>query len=349
MSMELQQQQQPTQELALPNEIVTTPPTKKRRNVSVLKNITNKKKKNAAAAADKENQAPAPIYSSGATTPPTGVQRSKSEWPVANLFPSAQPQFLRRPVSEPETNTSASTEGAEAQTKRKRAAVETKSTATATEENQCTAAGYPTISNIVYEVKAHQNLYRTRAYKDVISKSKMGISYRCYLSSGDIMLNTTVDKHTSEVQGTWMNVRGGNENNLPFKLHEIIEFVNVIMHQESSPPPHIDHLIGNSIRMVTEGGHLKLIKGSRIISMDISTHQKFEQLREGCHRAYEVFCLLESRHQQRRWLEHFLVNTPLPCSCPSGGSDHVKHYYYSSLVSSMDDVLPIEWVFKAYA
>ena len=340
-----QQQQQPTQQLALPNENVTPPQTKKRRNGSILSRLVNKKKKNAAAGADKENQPP--TYSSGpvATTPPSGILRSRSEWPVANLFPSGEAQYLRRPVSEPASNTSTSMEGVEAQTRKR---VETKSVGTSTEEEQCSAAGYPTLSNIVFEVKANQNLYRSRAYKEVISKSKMGISYRTYLAAGQIMLNITVDQHTKEVQGAWMNLRGGNENNLPFKLVEIMEFVSVVMHQESSTPQ-IDHRIGNTIRMVTEDGRLKLIKGTRIITVDISSLQKFEELREGCHKAYEVLQLLENRHQQRRWLEHFLVNTPLPCSCPSGGADHVKHYYYSSLVSDVADVLPIEWVYKVYA
>ena len=162
------------------------------------------------------------------------------------------------------------------------------------------------------------------------------------------MLNTTIDINTLEVQGTWMNLRGGNENNLPFKLQEILEFMSMIVHQDSSTP-HIDHLIGNTIRMVTEDGCILLLRGVRIISIDISTPEKFEELREDCARAYEVLLLLQSRHQQRRKLQTFLVNTPLPCSCPSGGSDHVKHYYYSSAVSSLEDVLPIEWVFKAYA
>ena len=341
-----QQQQQPTQLLALSNNNIT-PSTKKRRNGGVLKNTTNKKKKNA----DKENQPPPPptSYSSAAvaTTPPSGVSRTRSEWPSVNLFPSAQPQPLRRPLSEPGTNTSASMEGVEAQRRRKRT-VETRTVATSTEEEECCAAGYPSFNNVIYEVKSNQNLYETRAWKDVISKSKMGISYRSYLASGQIMLNTTVDKHTLEVQGTWMNVRGGNENNLPFKLPEILEFVSMIVHQDSSTP-RIDHLIGNTIRMLTEDGHLRLLRGVRIISIDISTPEKFEQLREGCAGAYEVLLLLQTRHQQRRKLQTFLVNTPLPCSCPSGGSDHVKHYYYSSAVSSLEDVLPIEWVFKAYA
>ena len=101
--------------------------------------------------------------------------------------------------------------------------------------------------------------------------------------------------------------------------------------------------------MVTEDGHLRLLKGFRIISMDIGTIEKFEHLREGCAHAYEVLLLLQLRYQQRKKLEAFLIGNPLPCSCISGGMNHVKHYYYSSAVSSFEDVLPIEWVFKAYA
>ena len=343
LSMEQQhQQQQLTQPLALSNNITST---KKRRHGGVLKNTTNKKKKNG----DKENHPPPTSSSSAAvaTTPPSGVSRTKSEWPSVNLFPSAHPQPVRRSFSDTGANTSVTMEGVEPQRRRKRA-VETRTVSTSTEEEECCAVGYPSFNNVRYEVKSKVNLYDSRAWKDVISKSKSGISYRSYLASGQIMLNTTVDKHTLEVQGTWMNVRGGNENNLPFKLPEILEFVSMIVHQDSSTP-RIDHLIGNTIRMLTEDGHLRLLRGVRIISIDISTPEKFEQLREGCAGAYEVLLLLQTRHQQRRWLQTFLVNTPLPCSCPSGGSDHVKHYYYSSAVSSLEDVLPIEWVFKAYA
>ena len=225
---------------------------------------------------------------------------------------------------------------------------QTRSVGTSPEENACAAAGYPTLANIVYEVAAKKNLYRTRAYRDVISNSKNDISYKTYLAGGSVMLNTTICQQTKEVQGTWMNLRGGNQNNLPFKLPEIMQFVLAVMHQETSTPQ-IDQRIGSTIRMVTEDGSLKLVRGTRIITIDISTLQKFEELREGCHKAYEVLQMLDRRHQQRRWLEHFLVHTPLPCSCPSGGIDHLKHYYYSNLVSDVKDVLPIEWVYKLYA
>ena len=161
------------------------------------------------------------------------------------------------------------------------------------------------------------------------------------------MLNTTICQHTKEVQGTWMNLRGGNHNNLPFKLPEIMQFVLVVIQQETSNPQ-IDQHIG-SIRMVTEDGNLKLVRLNRIITIDVSTPQKFEHLREGCRKAYELLHMLDRRYQQRRWLEHFLIHTPLPCLCPSGGIDHLKHYYYSNLVSDVKDVLPLEWVYKLYA
>ena len=149
-------------------------------------------------------------------------------------------------------------------------------------------------------------------------------------------------------QGTWMNLSGGNENNLPFKVPHIFEFLSMIVNLRS-PTQFIDHLIGGTIRLLIEDDRIQLVRGVRTISIDIGTPEEFAQLQEGCIRALEVLLLLQSHHQQRKKLEAFLINNPLPCSCPSGGSDHVKHYYYSSAVSSLEDVLPIEWVFKAYA
>ena len=238
-------------------------------------------------------------------------------------------------------------EGVEPQRRKKPTATRSVATST-TEEEECSAAGYPSLNNIRYAVKSKANLHQSRAWRDVISKSKSGVSHKSYISYGTIMLNTTIDINTLEVQGTWMNLKNNNDNNIPFKMQEILEFLSIIVHHESSTP-RIDHLIGNSIRMVTEDGYLRLLKGFRIISMDIGTIEKFEHLREGCARAYEVLLLLQLRYQQRKKLEGFLIDNPLPCSCISGGMNHVKHYYYSSAVSSFEDVLPIEWVFKAYA
>ena len=328
--------------------------TKKRRHTVVNKNTTNSggmKKKKKTECNNKENEPPASSSTSAAaaaTTPP-GVPRTKSAWPHVNLFPSAHPQPVRRSFSDTGADTSVAVEGVEPQRRRKRAvATRTVSTSTEDEVSQCGAMGYPSFNNVRYEIKSKVNLYDSRAWKDVLSKTRSGVSYKSYLASGQIMLNTTVDNHTLELQGTWMNVRGGNDNNLPFKVPHIFEFLSMIVHHESSTP-RIDHLIGNSIRMLTEDGHLRLLRGVRIISIDIGTPEKFEQLREGCARAYEVLLLLQLRYQQRKKLEAFLIGNPLPCSCISGGMNHVKHYYYSSAVSSFEDVLPIEWVFKAYA
>ena len=177
------------------------------------------------------------------------------------------------------------------------------------------------------------------------------MSYRSYMLDGRIMLNHQVDKHTLEVHGAWMNLRGSTDNNLPFKLQEILEFLSVIVHQETSTPV-IDHLVGEGdvcIRMVTHDGELRILRRFRCITIDISTPEKFEEFRHDCARSYEVMLLLQSRHQQRKNLTSFLVDNPSPCTCPSGGASHVKHYYYSAAVSNLEDILPLEWVFKTYA
>ena len=168
---------------------------------------------------------------------------------------------------------------------------------------------------------------------------------------GKIMLNHQVDKHTLALSGAWMNVRGSTENNIPFKTPEMLELLSVIVHQETSQPE-IDHLVGDGdvcIRMVTHEGELKILRRFRCIAIDISTPQKFEEFRHDCLRSYEVMLLLQDRHKQRKKLTSFLVDNPSPCSCPSGGANHLKHYYYSSAVSNMEDILPLEWVFKQYA
>ena len=165
------------------------------------------------------------------------------------------------------------------------------------------------------------------------------------------MLNHQVDKHTLAVSGAWMNVKGSTENNIPFKAQEMLECLSVIVHQESSQPE-IDHLVGDGdvcIRMVTHEGQLKIIRRFRCIVIDISSPQKFEEFRHDCLKSYEVMLLLQDRHRQRKRLTTFLVDNPSPCSCISGGANHLRHYYYSSAVSDMEDILPLEFVFKQYA
>ena len=165
------------------------------------------------------------------------------------------------------------------------------------------------------------------------------------------MINHQVDKHTLAVTGAWMNVKGSTENNIPFKTGEMLECLSVIVHQDSSQPE-IDHLIGDGevcIRMLTQEGQLKIIRRFRCILIDISTPEKYEDFRLECLRSYEVMLVLQDRHRQRKRLTSFLVDNPSPCSCISGGANHLRHYYYSSAVSNMEDILPLEFVFKQYA
>ena len=324
LDMENQQQQQQQQQV---------PPAssnnkKKRKQECGVKNNSHKKKK------DKENVRPTPP-----STPPTSLPRSKSQWPNIELFPSPQP--VRKAT---EAATSTSIEGVVPLKK------ETRTVSTQTED-ECVARGYPSYSNIIYETKSNTNLYETRAYKDVISKNKTGISYRSYMLDGRIMLNHQVDKHTLEVYGAWMNIRGSTDNNIPFQLQEMLEFLSLIVHQETSEPV-INHLVGEGdvcIRMVTVDGELRILRRFRTISIDISSPEKFEEFRHDCARSYEVLLLLQSRHQQRKRLTQFLVDNPSPCTCPSGGASHLKHYYYSAAVSNLEDILPLEWVYKTYA
>ena len=204
----------------------------------------------------------------------------------------------------------------------------------------------------MYETKAKENLYETRMFLDVISKAKTEVSYRSYLLDGKIMLNHQVDKHTLAVSGAWTNVRGSTENNIPFKTPEMLELLSVIVHQDTSQPK-IEHVIGDGdvcIRMTTTPeGELKILRRFRCIAIDISTPQKWEEFRHDCLRSYEVMLLLQDRHKQRKKLTTFLVDNPSPCSCTRGGANHLKHFYYSSAVSNMEDILPLEWVFKSFA
>ena len=146
--------------------------------------------------------------------------------------------------------------------------------------------------------------------------------------------------------------KGTTENNIPFKADELVECLSKIVHEDSSQPQ-MDHVIGDPadvcIRMVTHEGQLKIIRRYRTIVIDISSPQKFEEFRLDCLRSYQVIQILQDRHRQRRRLTAFLVNNPSPCDCIGGGANHLRYYYYSSAVSDFADILPLEFVFKAYA
>ena len=99
-------------------------------------------------------------------------------------------------------------------------------------------------------------------------------------------------------QGTWMNLRGGNENNLPFKVPHIFEFLSMIVNLRS-PTQFIDHLIGGTIRLLIEDDRIQLVRGVRTISIDIGTPEEFAQLQEGCIRALEVLLLLQLTAEEK--------------------------------------------------
>ena len=212
--------------------------------------------------------------------------------------------------------------------------------------------GYPSFENLRFEAKARLNLYESLGWKECLSKTRSGLSFRCYLASGTIMLNTTVDKHTLQVQGTWMNLRGSSsDNNIAFKAQQMFEFLSVILNlRPPTSTQNSEHVLGGNIRLNVEGeeGRIVLARGIRSITIPMTTPEEFSQLQTDCIRALEVLLLLQSRYQQRRKLKSFLVNNPPPCSCPSEGSEHVKFYFYSGVVSCFEDVLPLEWIFKNY-
>ena len=147
-------------------------------------------------------------------------------------------------------------------------------------------------------------------------------------------------------------MKNTTENNIPFKKEELEECLNMIVHQDSSQPQ-MDHIIGDPtkihIRMVTQEGMLKIIRRYRTICIDISTPTKFEEFRLDCQFSLQVIHTLQDRARQRRKLVDFLMNNPSLCDCPGAGASHVRYYYYSSLVSDFADILPLEFVFKAYA
>ena len=209
--------------------------------------------------------------------------------------------------------------------------------------------GYPSFQNLRFEAKAHDNLYESLAWKECISKTRSGLSYRTYLANGTIMLNTTCCKETFLVQGTWLNVQGTSmDNNIAFKPGQTFELLSIILNL--TPPASSQNvervLTGGNIRLNVEGqeGRIVLTRGVRSITIPMSSAEEFSKLQRDCVRALEVLLLLQSRYAQRRRLSSFLVHRPPPCSCPSGGSEHVRFYYYSGLVSTFEDVLPLEWI-----
>merc|ERR1711915_1104198 len=91
---------------------------------------------------------------------------------------------------------------------------------------------------------------------------------------------------------------------------------------------------------------LKIIRRFRTIEVDISTPERFQELKEDCLFALQVNGVLTERARQRRHLVEFLLRNPSPCDCTEGGAAHVRAYYYSSRVSEYMGILPLEFVYK---
>ena len=165
------------------------------------------------------------------------------------------------------------------------------------------------------------------------------------------MLNHQLERNTLNVTGGWLNQPNSSENNIPFQQVELLVFLNMLSQQDTSQPPQINHTIGDpnaklNIRVVSEGGVLKIIRRYRTIEVDISTPERFQELKEDCLFALQVNGVLTERARQRRHLVEFLLGNPSPCDCTGGAAAHVRGYYYSPRVSEYMGILPLEFVYK---
>ena len=165
------------------------------------------------------------------------------------------------------------------------------------------------------------------------------------------MLNHQLEKNSLSVNGGWLNQANSSENNIPLQQHELVEVLDTLAQQDTSQPPKINKPIGDpeaklAIHLVTEGGVLKIIRRYRTIEVDISTPERFQELKEDCLFALQVNGVLTERARQRRHLVEFLLRNPSPCDCTDGGAAHVHAYYYSPRVSDYIGILPLEFVYK---
>ena len=223
---------------------------------------------------------------------------------------------------------------------------------TQTTRNQDCPIRERSYANITYELQAKENLYGKEPWRKVLSKARSETSCRTYLVGGSLMLNHQLERNTLNVTGGWLNQPNSSENNIPFQQVELLEFLNMLSQQDTSQPPQINHTIGDpnaklNIRVVSEGGVLKIIRRYRTIEVDISTPEKFQELKEDCLFALQVIEVLTERARQRRFLVEFLLRNPSPCDCTDGGAAHVHAYYYSPRVSEYIGILPLEFVYKS--
>ena len=159
------------------------------------------------------------------------------------------------------------------------------------------------------------------------------------------MLNNTVDSNYNP-SGTWMNVRGNTENNIPFKTGEIKEFLSVVL-EIISPSDVINKTI-NGIKIAITAGKILVTKGARTICIGLEgSESDLRNFQNSCQRALDLLHLLENRYRQRCNIQNFIINSvELDECCCCNGYSHVSYFYYSKRVSKVEDILPIEWVYK---
>ena len=165
------------------------------------------------------------------------------------------------------------------------------------------------------------------------------------------MLNHQLEKHSLSVNGGWLNRPNSSENNIPLQQHELVEVLDTLAQQDTSQPPKINKSIGDpeakfTVHLVAEGGVLKISRRYRTIEVDISTPERFQQLKEDCLFALQVNRVLTERAIQRRRLVEFIQRNPTPCECTGGVAAHVRGYFYSPRVSEYKGILPLEFVYK---
>ena len=206
-------------------------------------------------------------------------------------------------------------------------------------------------TNLAFELRAKENLYGKKPWQKVFSKSTRETSHRTYLVGGGLMLNHQLEKHSLSVNGGWLNRPNSSENNIPLQQHELVEVLDTLAQQDTTQPPKINKSIGDpeakfTVHLVAEGGVLKISRRYRTIEVDISTPERFQQLKEDCLFALQVNRVLTERARQRRHLVEFLLRNPTPCECTGGAAAHVRGYYYSPRVSEYKSILPLEFVYK---
>ena len=207
----------------------------------------------------------------------------------------------------------------------------------------CPLGTYGSGANLKFKTRADRNLYGSPVYGSIRGKKS---SFRTYLNSSldSVMLNNTVDGNFNP-SGTWMNTRN-TDNNIPFKTPEIKEFLNAVL--EVIAPTDVVNKTINGIKISISARVILVTKGSRSVSINLDgSLSDLRFFQNSCQRALDLLHLLENRYRQRVNIQEFILNSvELDQCCCCNGYSHVSYFYYSKRVSKVEDILPIEWVYK---